>query len=285
MNAAPNIDLPVLRRNRLAELSALVALFWLTIRQHLHGKRLIVLILLYALPCVLAIVLQVIPRPAKSHDLEFALILNLLPHGLAPLTALLYASGIIRDEVEEQTLTYLLLRSLPRWSIYVVKMAATMLVCAGLVTLAAMALYFSIYAKSPELMTEVIPHRMPRIVGVFALAQLAYCALFGLAGLLTKRSLVFGISYIAAIEGVLANLDFMARNLTIVFYVRTLIVRWIHLPVAIYENTKREWGLDELVLPTMDECVTRLVGFTVVAVILAGWWFSRREYPVKTPGD
>ena len=45
-----------------------------------------------------------------------------------PLAALLYAAGIIQDEVEEQTLTYLLLRPLPRWALYLVKLLATLLV-------------------------------------------------------------------------------------------------------------------------------------------------------------
>jgi ABC-2 type transport system permease protein len=285
MNAVPEIELPILRRSQRAEWSALAAMFWLTIRQHLHGKRLIVLLLLYALPCVLAIVLRVIPRPAPAYALEFALIFNLLPHGLAPLTALLYASGIIRDEVEEQTLTYLLLRSMPRWSIYVAKMLATMVICIALVTVSTVALYLTIYLNTPDLWNDVLRHRLPRVIAIFAIAQLAYCALFGMVGLLTRRSLIFGISYIAAVEGVLASLDFVARNLTIVYYVRTLINRSIDLPELMVRATTREWGLSKDALLTIDQCVTRLVVFTIVAVILAAWWFSRREYPVKTPGD
>ena len=50
--------------------------------------------------------------PPAAENLQFALIFNLIPHALAPLAALLYATGIIQDEVEEQTLTYLLLRPL-----------------------------------------------------------------------------------------------------------------------------------------------------------------------------
>ena len=63
---------------------------------------------------MLAIVLRNLGRPAPADALEFALVFMLLPHGLAPLTALLYAAGVVTDEVEEQTLTYLLLRSVPR---------------------------------------------------------------------------------------------------------------------------------------------------------------------------
>jgi ABC-2 type transport system permease protein len=284
MSAVPLTTVPNLRRSRGAELSAMCALFALTVRQHLHGRRLLVLCLMYLLPCVLAAVLRSIPKPAPADLLEFALILNLLPHGLAPLTALLYAGGIIRDEIEEQTLTYLLLRSVPRWGIYATKMLATMLVTGLLVALATVALYVAIYANTPEFTSEVLRDRLPKIVGIFALAQVAYCALFGFLGLIARRSLLFGIIYITAIEGVLANLDFVARSVTIVYYVRTLVVRWMELPERILHQTNREWGLSEATMPTADQCLRRLVGFAVIATLFAAWWFARREYRVKTPG-
>ncbi len=108
---------------------ALVTLFVLTLRQHIRGRRLLVLSLLFALPGVLAAVVNLASRvPPAADDLQFALVFNLIPHALVPLAALLYAAGIIQDEVEEQTLTYLLLRPLPRWAIYLVKLLATLLV-------------------------------------------------------------------------------------------------------------------------------------------------------------
>src|SRR3954464_12012666 len=116
MSPAPTA-MPKSEWSRLSELPAIYALFWLTIRQHLHGRRLFVLVALYLLPCALAVILRSF-TPAPPDLLEFALVFNLLPHGLAPLTALLYGAGIISDEVEEQTLTYLLLRSVPRRAIY-----------------------------------------------------------------------------------------------------------------------------------------------------------------------
>ena len=84
-----------LRRSIPRELSALAALFVLTVRQHTHGRRLLVLGLLYALPCALAILLRSLTPPAPAESLEIALVLHLLPHGLAPLTALLYAAGVV----------------------------------------------------------------------------------------------------------------------------------------------------------------------------------------------
>ena len=123
--AAPPAS-PPLRRCLPGELSACAALFGLTLRQYTHGRRLLVVALLYALPVALAVLLRSLPNPAPPDILEEGLILHLLPHGLAPFTALLYAAGMVQDEVEEQTLTYLLMRSVPRWAVYVTKLLATL---------------------------------------------------------------------------------------------------------------------------------------------------------------
>ena len=140
------LEAPPARRGASAEMSALAALFALTVRQHTHGRRLFVLGGLYLLPCILAVVLRNLPHPAPAEAMEFALVFALVPHGLAPLTALLYAAGIISDEVEEQTLTYLLLRSVPRWALYLTKLAATLCVTTALVAVAVAALYVAIHA-------------------------------------------------------------------------------------------------------------------------------------------
>jgi ABC-2 type transport system permease protein len=277
-------EAPPLARSRSAELTAMAALFTLTVRQHTHGRRMLVLGLLYLLPCVLAVVLRNLPHPAPGDALEFALVFTLLPHGLAPLTALLYAAGIVSDEVEEQTLTYLLLRSVPRWAVFVVKLLATMVVTILLATVAVVAIYAAIYAGTAEFWSEIVP-RAALAVGVTALAQVGYCALFGLLGLMTKRSLIAGIAFIVAVEGVLANLDFVGRKLTVVYYVRTLTLRWQDLPREQLERCREVWGMtDPEKLPSVNDCLLVLLGLGAAVSVLSAVKFARSEYHVKTPG-
>ncbi|HVK16463.1 MAG TPA: ABC transporter permease [Fimbriiglobus sp.] len=278
-------DAPPLRRPLSDMPSALAALFVLTVRQHTHGRRLLVLGALYLLPCVLALVLRNLPKPAPAEALEFALIFSLLPHGLAPLTALLYAAGVVSDEVEEQTLTYLLLRSVPKWELYLAKLLATLCVTTALVAAAVAGLYAAIYAGTPGFWDEVLP-RAGRAVAVTALAQVGYCALFGFLGLLTRRSLIAGVAYIVAVEGVLANLDFVGRALTVVYYVRTLTLRWLDLPPEQMRRCQEVWGMADLEkLPSSGVCVLTLLGFGVVVSALSALWFARTEFRVKTPGS
>src|SRR5438445_13302870 len=106
-------------------LSALAALFVLSVRQHVRGLRLLILALLFFLPVGIAAFGRRLDN--RAEQFEYILLLNMIPHAMLPLAALLYASGIIQDEVEDQTLTYLLTRSLSKRSIYVIKLLTTLL--------------------------------------------------------------------------------------------------------------------------------------------------------------
>src|SRR5262249_44189195 len=144
-----------LRPGRGFDPAALAALFVLTLRQHARGRRLLVLALLFLLPAALAAVVRFAPHPPTPGNMEFVFVLNFIPHALAPLAALLYAAGVIQDEVEEQTLTYLLLRPLPRWALYLTRLAATWLVTALLTGVFTALTYAVIYWGTPGLWGEV----------------------------------------------------------------------------------------------------------------------------------
>jgi ABC-2 type transport system permease protein len=196
-------------------LTALSALFVLTLRQHLRGRRLIVLCVLFILPTVLAVLIKFAPHPPPPGHLEFVLALNLLPSALATLTALLYAAGIVLDEVEEQTLTYLLLRPLPRWALYITKLLATILVT-SLLTSAFMVLTMTvIYWDAPDQWREAMVDHLPKTVALLSLAQMGYCSLFGAISLLTRRVLIAGIGYTIVFEGLLANIPILTRQFTV----------------------------------------------------------------------
>ena len=264
-------------------LAALGELFWLTLRHHTHGRRLLVLVLLLALPCGLAILLRSLSRPAPTEILEFTLVFSLIPHALAPMTALLYAAGMIQDEVEGQTLTYLLLRPLPKWSIYLTKWFATILVCVCLIAFFTLALYLAIYWGTPELWGEIVPGRALKTVAALALAQLGYISLFGSLGLLIRHSLIAGVAYIVLLEGVIANVEFVGRTATVVYYFRVLILRWLDLPDLLQRQWLRVWQLDPAKMPDGPSCVATMVMASLVITIFSALWFSRCEFAVKTP--
>src|SRR5205085_1420810 len=117
---------PRRRMRRGLDFIALWTLFVLTLRQHLHGKRWIVMAVLFLLPAGLALLIRATAPDVPASGMEFMLVFMFIPHALLPLVALLYASGMINDEQEDQTITYLLIRPIPKWALYLVKLAATL---------------------------------------------------------------------------------------------------------------------------------------------------------------
>src|SRR5437660_9251213 len=86
------------RPGRLPGLIPLWTLYVLTLRQHLRGKRWMVLAALFLLPAALAVVLRATAPDVPAIGLEFIFAFMLIPQALLPLVALLYASGIVQDE-------------------------------------------------------------------------------------------------------------------------------------------------------------------------------------------
>src|SRR5262249_9367427 len=93
-------------------LLALGTLFQLTLRQNARGRRVLIFSFLFLMPAILAFFAHMNNPNADVTYLELGIIFYLIPHALLPLIALVYSAGIIQDEVEEQTLTYLLVRPL-----------------------------------------------------------------------------------------------------------------------------------------------------------------------------
>jgi ABC-2 type transport system permease protein len=282
MNSLP-VDALALKGSRFASggfsLSALGALFVLTLRQHVRGRRLLVLSLLFLLPSLLAGLVRLAPYPPTPAELEFAFVFNLIPHALITLTTLLYAAGIIQDEIEEQTLTYLLARPLPRWALYITKLAASFVTTVALTSTFTLVTLAVIYWNTAELWGEVLPGRALRVLALLALAQAGYCAFFGLLGMITRRSLIFGLAYIVAFEGLLANLDFVARKLTTMYYFRVLSMRWLN------PSESTAWSIDLATAPTMREGVLILLGTSMGFMVLGAMLMMWQEFRMKTPGE
>jgi ABC-2 type transport system permease protein len=301
MNQASNV-LPLARPSARNEtptrpaggisLAVLWTLYVLTLRQYLHGKRWMVVAGLFFLPAGLAVLIRFLDPAVPSIILEFLFAFMLIPQGLLPLLALLYASGMIQDEQEEQTITYLLIRPLPRSALYVVKLLATLSTTVLLTALFTAITYAAIYLGKPE-SVEAILRRCAQAAGIHGLAVATYCCLFGFLSLITKRTLIVGILYSVIFEGLLANLPFGIRLLTVIYYTRLLAYRtlpFIETHQGGSTNIAAEaWQLniradpDLLDHPTQSTCVIVLLSACAVATVLSAVICSQREFHVKTP--
>lgn len=283
------LNLPAKGFSRLA---AYWALYTLTLRQHMHGKRWLVMALLFLVPVAMAVLIRFTAPKVPPAGLEFMLVMMFMPQALLPVVALLYASGIVHDEQEDQTITYLLLRPIPKWVIYTIKLLAAMTTTAALVMIFTAITYVAIYFGTDKPIGEVAS-RWFHAATIHALAIIAYCSLFGLLGLLTRRVLVFGILYIAVVEGLLANLPFSIRLLTVIYYARLIAYRTMSFRVP------RNFGSEDIAAtawqfgtasdprliahPTTGMAIAMLLIASLVCTLIGAWLCSQREFHVKTP--
>ena len=281
------------RRGEGLSWTAIWTLYLLTLRQHLRGKRWMVMAALFLLPAGLAILLRITSPDVPGIAMEFMFAFMFIPQALLPLVALLYASGMIQDEQEEQTLTYLLIRPIPKWALYVSKLLATLTTTVLLTVLFTVMTYAAIYVGG-ENQPEHVIQRCCKAASIHALAVVSYCCLFGLMSLLTKRTLVMGIVYAAVFEGLLANLPLSIRLVTVIYYARIMAFRTlpfvVPLPGGGVEPFAAEvWQLDIvndpklLEHPMLGTCVKVQLIASVICTILAAVLCSRREFHVKTP--
>ena len=233
-----------LQLSHIPSLRALAALLVLSLRQQIRGWRLIVLGVLFLLPAALVVMIVLTsPYPPKVDELDTWIAYTLLANALAPLSALLCAAGVVRDEVEEQTLTYLLLRPLPRSALYAIKLLAGMIV-STLLTIFFAALTLVVIDRLAGKSGGALPvDKALHAAMIFSVTQAAYCGLFGLLGLLMRRSLVIGVAYIILFEGALAAFNTLARKLTVMYYFRVLVRRWLN-------PADMDWKIDLATAPS-----------------------------------
>src|SRR5690606_36105746 len=99
--------------------------------------------------------------------------------------ALFYGTALIADEIEERTITYLLMRPVPRASILLGKYLAY-LMCTAAVLLPAVVVIWVLVAPIQGSLASSFPV-LAADLGLVAAGLTAYGAVFALAGAVLKR--------------------------------------------------------------------------------------------------
>jgi len=229
----------------------MAAIFSLTLRQLAGSRRWWLVLVLSALPLLVAGLFRVAESshpPAENAD---DLTSTLIASAILPLVMLLLGVAAFGNDVGDRTLVYLTTKPLARWRIIVPKLAAVIVV-GGLPV-----------AISAGLSVALIEGGDPRgafATGIGLLAgAAAYAAIFTWAGLATKHALIIGLVYVFVWEASLAAYLDGVRYLSVRRYALGL----VH-------------GLDESRLATIDVplgvgaatagVVVVLVGFTALAI-------------------
>jgi len=169
---------------------AFLALLAATLRQLLGGRRIIPLALMGLLPAVVVVALLAQERTvAGAREIFHDAPVTILFFIVLPVASLVFGAGALGDERRDGTLSFILLRPLPRSLL-----AAAKLLGAWLATLA-------VVGVGAACMSVVLGLRFsdwgtlgPLLLAV-ALSSLSYVSVFLVLGYLTQRAVLIGLVY------------------------------------------------------------------------------------------
>jgi ABC-type transport system involved in multi-copper enzyme maturation permease subunit len=234
------------------------AVFKLSVRQLLRRHRLLLLGLLLCLAMTPALIALMIELYADVSPTELRTIQRGLYEGLTlafvlPVITLILGGAILREEIQTQTILYLVLKPNPRAAVAFSKWAAAAVIALPLAVL-------SIWSSTSILGDE-------GLWAFFAsgiLATLAYLSFFFMLSLLVDRVLIVGFALLLAWEGVVAGFSKTAALLGIRVYARSVEQAFL--------------GTSTPEVPLVNSTVV-LLAISLLAVALAGWRLSQMEFP------
>ena len=172
-------------------------IFILALRQSMSIRRVAILLLLAAIPIVIAIIAEIL-NTDWDGELSQGFIQGLITNTGLPLIALIVAAPAFADEIEDRTLTNLMLSPIARWQIALPKMLAA-------VTIVAIPMAISMFVSVILIFDD--DAYSAAIVGAFGMVigALAFVPLFAFVGTLTTRAVVFGIVYVFGFEALIST--------------------------------------------------------------------------------
>ena len=185
------------------------ALFALALRQAAAPRRAVFLVLLSLLPLGLAALIRGLGNPGGG-DLIAGVLEALVIHVVLPLVVIVLATSAFGNEVEDRTLSLLTTKPVPRWSIVLAKLAATIIVAAPLM----IAVSAIVTMMDPDGNGKAATAATAgALVGV-----VTYASAFVWAGLITTRALGFALIYVLLWEAVITSFLEGARYLSVRSY-------------------------------------------------------------------
>lgn len=254
-------------------------LYGLSLRVSCRPARLAAVVGFFCIPLVITLLIRWLrpdanPESIRSYEVNF--IYYGIAAALAPLVALLFASGMVQDEIEQQTLTYLLVRPLARPLVYLTKLAATVTIAYALAAAFTILGFTAIHLGNPQGdWPGVLTQRALPTAALFGLTIPVYVSIFGLIGMMTRWTLVVGAAYLIVIEFLLSSFEFVIRQFTVLYHFRALGERWMDLKIAV-------WAINLDDAPAAWTSVLCLSAVGATAALAGAMMMRAREFRVKT---
>jgi ABC-2 type transport system permease protein len=237
----------------------------LTLRALSRSRRLLAVIVLLAIPALLALLFLGSRTAENGGQFAFQVFYFLVVPILIPLTTLVLATSALGGEVEEGTILYLTLKPVPRAAIVGAKLLAVLLISIVLVEISSTLTYLIAAHGSPT------PQDLGAIAGAAAAGCLAYTSVFLPLGLFfPKRALIVGFFYVLFWEGTLSGLSTGLATLSVRRYVQ-----------GVLEAGLGSSPLASLYPSAVSGTISLLVvcGLLIAGILVTTWRLIRLQLP------
>lgn len=173
------------------------ALIQLSLHQLAGRRRIAIIVLLAMLPVLISALVTAFAHEANPNEFVEFLVDGMIVAAILPIVTMALATAAFGNELEDRTLSYLVLKPISRWTIVLPKLVAVIGISAPLIVISAVV---------ATLIGTEGDARTAAAVGVAVLlGVLAYSAIFTWTGLVTSRALGFALVYVFLWEGLLSS--------------------------------------------------------------------------------
>jgi len=205
--------------------------FDLSLGEMLWSRRTVFMTLVTGVPVVIALAVRLVEmlgghvrlgNIAATGPTIFGMIIwFFFTRFTVPVLAVFYGTGLIADEVEDKTITYIFTRPIPRSAVLVGKYLAYMACTVGVVLPSVVIVWLTIIPMGGSLGSGFID--LLKDLAIIVLGLAAYGAVFACIGSALKRPLLIGLFLVMGFEPAVLAFPGYLKHFTVAYYVQGLI--------------------------------------------------------------
>lgn len=189
-----------------------------TFRSTLLSKRTIASLLFMAIPLIISIVWFFKADDFKHPLQSFSDLFDVLYlHFMIPLVTLIMAIDMFHSDIKDRTVSYLLIRPVPKPIIYIGKYLGLVMTQLIIVCIPVLMMFFLMISKGEDL------YYLDDLLGfmvIMTCAVLVYTVIFAFLGILLKHPLMLGLGIAFIWEALISNFGKTVPRFTVMYYLR-----------------------------------------------------------------
>ena len=240
------------------------------LKDYLRPKRIIVwsliILVLFGLSRAFLLV-----NPGATPQDAYIQLSGLMVYRVLGLAAAIFSTAVISQEIEQKTIVYLVTRPIPRPTIVITRLIATVIVVYAISILSAISVSFATHGTG-ALSNEILW----RDAKALLVGSAAYSSVFVFFSLLMNRGMLINLFFVFGWETFIPNLPGDAYRLSIYSYLKAIAQRPttgnVQSPLGFVSG---QTGPDFMNATTG---YTTMLLLTVAMAFAAAWWFKNFEY-------